>query len=532
MTRQILRSIMLAALAAGAAWAQLTVSCVPSTLPQYVGTAVSIACTVPGGTDTYTWGLSGAGKLPPGLTQDAVNGNITGTLADPAGIYNFTVLATDTTTLATGTQPYNGTTVDPVTCTSAAGPVEVGVSYSNSCTAVFGTPPYTWSIAGPAVPPSLAIAPSGPTTGPGTITNYLPGSALPYQYNVVATDLNNVNAAQQFVGTIAPAVAIATVSPLPQATAGVTYSQQFSVTAGTGVSPYLWTATTLPTWLTLNQTTGVLSGIPPAPGPVSFTATVTDFAGGTSSVPFSLTVNPALIITTTSPLPQGTVGVKYSQTLAATGGSGTYTWAVTVGSLPSPLLLNSATGAITGQPATAATSNFTIQVTDTNGVTAAKAVALTINPALVITTTSPLPQGTVGVNYSQTLTATGGSGTYTWAVTVGSLPSPLLLDSATGAITGQPATAATSNFTIQATDTNGVTATLAAALTVNPALAITTASPLPAGAVGANYSQTLAATGGSGTYTWAVTVGIPAEPALVGFRHRRDHRPARHGSHF
>jgi len=54
MTRQILRSIMLAALAAGAAWAQLTVSCLPSTLPQYVGTAVSIACTVPGGTDTYT----------------------------------------------------------------------------------------------------------------------------------------------------------------------------------------------------------------------------------------------------------------------------------------------------------------------------------------------------------------------------------------------------------------------------------------------------------------------------------------------
>jgi len=517
MTRQILRSIMLAALAVGAAWAQLTVSCVPSTLPQYVGTAVSIACTVPGGTDTYTWGLSGAGKLPPGLTQNPVTGSITGTLADPAGIYSFTVLATDTTAPpATGTQPYDGTTVDPVTCTSAAGPVEVGVSYSNSCTAVFGTPPYTWSITGSAVPPSLAIAPTGPTTGPGTITNYLPGSALPYQYNVVATDINSVSAAQQFVGTIAPAVAIATVSPLPQATAGVSYSQQFSVVPGSGVSPYVWTTMApLPTWLTLDKTTGVLSGIPPAPGPVSFTATVTDAAGGTSSVPFSLTVNPALIITTTSPLPQGTVGVKYSQTLAATGGSGTYTWAVTVGSLPSPLLLDSATGAITGQPATAATSNFTIQVTDTNGATAAKAVALTINPALVITTTSPLPQGTVGVNYSQTLTATGGSGTYTWAVTVGSLPSPLLLNSATGAITGQPATAATSNFTIQATDTNGVTATLAAALTVNPALTITTASPLPAGAVGVNYSQSLAATGGSGTYTWAVTVGSLPSPLLL-----------------
>jgi hypothetical protein len=96
-------------------------------------------------------------------------------------------------------------------------------------------------------------------------------------------------------------------------------------------------------------------------------------------------------------------------------------------------------------------SNFTIQVTDTNSATATAQFAITINPALSITTTSPLPTGTVGVNYSVTLMATGGSGIYTWAVSVGSLPAGLSLAAATGVISGQPTTAGTSNFTIQVT---------------------------------------------------------------------------------
>src|SRR5271166_1508692 len=126
MIRTIAKPIALAAMAAGAVWAQsLTVNCTPATLPPLVGTAVSVACTITGGTDTYTWSVS-AGALPPGLTQNSGTGAISGTLADPAGAYSFTVLATDTTSGSTGTQQYSGTTVDPVTCLPATGPVEVG----------------------------------------------------------------------------------------------------------------------------------------------------------------------------------------------------------------------------------------------------------------------------------------------------------------------------------------------------------------------------------------------------------------------
>src|ERR1035438_5081694 len=167
-----------------------------------------------------------------------------------------------------------------------------------------------------------------------------------------------------------------------------------------------------------------------------------------------MTINPAIVITTSSPLPQGTVGVNYSQTVTATGGSGTYTWAVTVGSLSSLLSLNTATGLISGQPSAATTANFTIQVTDSNLATATKAFAMTVNPALLITTTSPLPAATPTVAYSQTFAASGGAGGYSWSAT--SLPAWLGMSTA-GALTGTlPLTAVDSTFTVTVTDSLNV----------------------------------------------------------------------------
>ena len=163
--------MVLAGLAAGAAWGQLTVACSPAALPQLIGTAVFVTCTASGGVGPYMWSIS-AGALPPGLGQDPVSGNITGTLVDPAGPYSFTVTATDTVPPnGTGIQSYSGTTVDQfltVGCVPATGPVEVGVAYSSTCTAAGGTPPYNWSISGISVPPGIAITPTGnpATVGP------------------------------------------------------------------------------------------------------------------------------------------------------------------------------------------------------------------------------------------------------------------------------------------------------------------------------------------------------------------------------
>ncbi|HVN04527.1 MAG TPA: putative Ig domain-containing protein [Bryobacteraceae bacterium] len=502
--------MVLAVLAAGTGYAQLTVNCTPAALPQVVGTAVQVTCSASGGTAPYTWSIS-AGSLPAGLSQDPNSGTISGTLADPAGPYTFTVTATDSTqpTPSTGSQTYTGATVDPLTlsCTSAAGPVEAGVLYTDSCTASGGTPPYNWMIAGSSIPPGLAISPTG---NPATIS-YTPPSALAsYQYSVQVTDSSSpvLTAGQPFSGAIAAAVTIFTASPLPAGAVGSSYSEQFA--ASGGVSPFSWSATGLTGTGLSMSTGGLLSGTPNTAGPLSLSVTVTDGAGGVGSGPFSLTITPQLTISTISPLPAATVGTPYSETFAATGGSGTgYSWSVASGSLPAGLSLSTA-GVLQGTPQTSAiTESFTVKVVDSNSNSTTGIFVLPVT--LTITTGSPLPAAAIGTAYNQALTAVGGAGGYTWSVTAGSLPAGLSLSTG-GAIAGTPlAAAVNASFTATAKDSAG--GSVSTPFTLPVTLVITTASPLPQAVIGTGYQQTLAAGGGAGGYTWAAA-GLPAGLSL------------------
>ncbi|MBI3279116.1 MAG: putative Ig domain-containing protein, partial [Acidobacteria bacterium] len=159
------------------------------------------------------------------------------------------------------------------------------------------------------------------------------------------------------------------------------------------------------------STGGAITGTPIAAGTASFTVQVTDSdsASQPATQALQIVINPPPTITTTS-LPAGTVGVAYSQSLAAAGGTPPYAWVVTASSLPQGLALSTG-GAITGTPNTAGTASFTVQVTDSTSLSATQALQIVINPAPTpptITTTS-LPAGTVGVAYSQSLAAAGGT---------------------------------------------------------------------------------------------------------------------------
>lgn len=94
-------------------------------------------------------------------------------------------------------------------------------------------------------------------------------------------------------------------------------------------------------------------------------------------------------------------------------------------------------------------------------------------------TSGTLPTATVGNAYRAYLTATGGTGPYTWTITNGTLPPGLHLEPATGAITGTPTIPGTTNLTTTATDNNGATAALTTILTTQPA-----APPPPSGLTG------------------------------------------------
>jgi hypothetical protein len=302
-------------------------------------------------------------------------------------------------------------------------------------------------------------------------------------------------------GTIPPANVTVTLNPTTSGGGPSGTTTATKVTVASGTTEYV--TFKVPTSILVPAATSYQVSI------AGTTSTGNAFASRNTA---SLTVNAPVAITTSSPLPAGAVNGNYSQALTATGGSGQYTWAVIAGTLPGGLSLNPATGVIGGQPTTAGASHFEIKVTDSLHLPTAKVFALTINPALVITTTSPLPAATATVAYSQTFAASGGSGGgYSWSAT--GLPAWLNL-SAAGALTGTPPlTAINATFTVKVTDSSNDSTS--GSFTVPVTLAITTTSPLPTGQVGVNYSQTLTAIGGSGLYTWAVSVGSSLPGGLL-----------------
>ncbi len=320
-----------------------------------------------------------------------------------------------------------------------------------------------------------------------------------------------------------PPVPTITTTSLPDGTLGVAYSATLQASGGT--PPYTWSldSGSLPAGLMLNSSTGAITGTPTTTGTSSFTARVADSATQNDTQALSLEVDPAPVppptITTTN-LPDGTVGTTYGQTLAAVDGTPPYTWSVSGGTVPPGLTLFS-TGELTGHPTSAGTFTFTARVDDAGAPSQSDTQELTVTidpepaPPLTITTTS-LPGGTVGQQYSVALTATGGTPPYTWSLDTGSLPAGLTLNAATGAITGTPTSAGASGFTAEVADgaTQSDLQDLSIAVAPPPSPTITTTT-LPGGTVGVPYSSTLQATGGTPGYTWSLDSGtLPAGLAL------------------
>jgi sugar lactone lactonase YvrE len=170
-------------------------------------------------------------------------------------------------------------------------------------------------------------------------------------------------------------------------------------------------------------------------------------------------------ISTTSPLPSGTVGLGYTLPLAASGGAPPYAWSISSG--PLPAALNPASGVISGTPSAAGATSFTVRVTGSDSLSSTQLFSLTISagpPA--ITTASVLPSGTAGQAYSQTLAASGGATPYAWSIISGALPAGLGLDSASGLISGTAAAATNASFTVQVTGNNGLSSTKAFSFTI------------------------------------------------------------------
>ncbi|HXI43018.1 MAG TPA: putative Ig domain-containing protein, partial [Bryobacteraceae bacterium] len=469
------------------------------------GKSYSQTLAVTGGTSPYTWTVSG-GSLPSGITLSS-GGVLSGTTSS-SGTFPFTAQVTDSASPATNTTKQFTLTINAAPTISPAGGAlasgEVGASYSQPLSASGGSGSNTWTVVSGVLPGGLNLV----STSTNATISGTPTASGPFNFSIKVTDNLGGSDTQSFSINIVAGPTINTAPTLPSGTVGVSYSP---VTLGAtgGTAPYSWSITVgaPPAGLTLGGSTGIISGTPTSGGTVSFTVQVSDAKSVTSTKQFTITIANGLTIATAPTLPGGSVGTAYSQTLTAVGGTSPYTWIVTTGALPPGLSLNPATGAITGNPSSTGIFNFTVQVTDSASVKASKAFTLDIASSLVITTPAALPGGSVGVGYSVTLAASGGTPPYLWTVTNGTLPRGITLGAASGVLSGNPQSAGTFSFTVRVSDSASLVANQTFTVTMASGLAITTPPLLPGGSVGMAYSQTLTAVGGTSPYQWLVNAG-------------------------
>jgi uncharacterized repeat protein (TIGR03806 family) len=250
---------------------------------------------------------------------------------------------------------------------------------------------------------------------------------------------------------------------LPATTVGASYNQ--TLTASGGTTPYTWSVLSgsLPNNLTLNTSSGVITGTPSTAGTFNFTVQAADSASRTGQKTYSIVVNGAPTIATTS-LPAGTVGVAYNQTLSGSGGTSPLTWSVSVGSLPAGLSLNASSGAITGNPTTAGTSTFTIMLKDSVNVSTTKQLSITIgtgNTAPQITSTA-VTSGNIGVAYSYDVNASGNPAP-TYSLTT--MPAGMTVNTSSGVISWTPSAKGAFNVVVKAA--NGTTPDATQSFTIN-----------------------------------------------------------------
>ncbi|RZJ67917.1 MAG: T9SS type A sorting domain-containing protein [Flavobacterium sp.] len=419
-----------------------------------VGTTITaLTPTVTGTVTSY----SVVPALPNGLSINTTTGVISGTPASATATSTYTVTATN----ATGS-----TSFGVVITVNAAAPGNLSYTTPNVYTIganVFLFPSIIGSITGFSVSPAL---PDGLTLNPlfGIITGN-PTTVTPTAiYTVTAT---NSGGSTSFgisitINDIAPS-ALSYTSPNTFAVGNAIAQLTPSVTGNVvsySVSPGL------PAGLSLNTTTGVISGTPSAAtATATYTVTATN-SGGSTSFGVVITVTApapsALSYTTPNVFTAGTTITALTPTV--TGSVSSYSVSP---SLPAGLSLNTSTGVISGTPSVAtALASYTVTATNLGGSTTFD-VVITVNAAaptaLSYNSPNTFTVGNTITNLNPTVTGTVSSYSVSPA-----LPAGLSLNAATGVISGTPsAVAATATYTVTATNVSG-NASFGVVITVNP----------------------------------------------------------------
>jgi hypothetical protein len=262
----------------------------PATLPDdTVNTSYSQTITQTGGSGTITY--TSTGTLPPGVTLDPNTGILSGT-PNTTGTYTFTIIATDANT-CTGTQSYTVNVNCPaITLSPGTLPADTaGQGYNQTLSQSGSTGSnFTYTVSSGTLPNGLTLSSGGVLTGTANTT----GS---YTFDITVTDEFGCSATTSYTFDVVCPVMVINETEVDTIFNNTPYTT--TLTTMGGATPIIYSSTgTLPSGITLDPNTGVLSGTTSDIGQFSVTVTATDSNGCTATQTYTVIVTwPASVST-------------------------------------------------------------------------------------------------------------------------------------------------------------------------------------------------------------------------------------------
>ena len=458
-----------------------SVTTVTGTINQPINN-VSTFSSVQYGISPYTYSIS-SGTLPTGVTLDSNTGIISGIPTATQSSSSVTVNVTDSLGVTASTTSTVAFTVGSaiVATANSVAPVTVYTNQAISTVTPFssvtgGTQPYWYFVSSGTLPDRVTL---DPTTGQisGTPTQ-------PYATSNVTISVRDAGGiVASTTSTISFTVILALVA-MPggtstvfgyQSTAITSFNPFSSVTGGILPYTYYVSSGTLPTGVTIDSSSGLVSGTPTVTqslANVVFAVKDSTNLVASTTVTVGFTVVTAISAvagaTTTVSAIQSTAITSFNAFTSVSNGYTPYVYSVSSGTLPTGVAINSSTGLVSGTPtATYATASVTFSVTDAQGYVAATTttVSFTVNSAITATagatTTVSQQQNTAITSFNPFASVSGGYTPYTYYTSSGTLPPGITQNTSTGLVSGTPTTAqAASNVVFAVKDSqNSVAAT-------------------------------------------------------------------------
>lgn len=492
---------------------KLLISGGPTHVRERISAPVSFpAPTATGNVGTIGWSIV-KGTTPVWMTINGSTGSVSASSSQPASSGALALRATDA---STGVQAdsssfsveFVGNPLASIVA-SASGMAGSTMTLQPVGSNIIGS--RSWSLESGALPAGLSLNASTGSIS-GTPTNAAVGTHAGISLRVVDSHDGRSATTGMLSITVSPNLSVTGYSTQITSHPGLPIASPTpTLVNATGSTSWSIASGALPAGVTLDASTGRISGTSSQSGLFTVVVRGTDVTSGGSALSQSIRLHLLDLTAVVAPALSGTVTRPFAATPSVANAIGATTWTLDAGTLPSWASLNESTGHISGTPNDDGVhSGLRLRVVDSTGVSAVTGTfSITVDRGFLVSMTPSAFTGRVGVPLTlATPVAQNVTGAVVWTVSQGSLPQGMGLNPSTGVVSGTPTASGTTTFQMTATDSgdgaSGFTPTVSVTIEDVPAISV---ESLYTGRMNADFLAVPTVVRANGARTWSVAGG-------------------------